>query len=230
MNTMELLRGNGVSGGVTSGPLFFLHRTEEIPQDAAADPAAELERFSQAKAQAIEALGKLEAEAAASLGQDQAVLFQIHQMMLDDPDYVDSVTRHISEDHWNAAHAVWQTGEDFALMFAAMDDAYMQARAADVRDISRRVVRLLLGRGEDALPADGEPVILAADDLAPSETARLDRSRVRAFITAQGTGNSHTAIFARTMGIPAVVALGSQLRPDLEGRTAWVDGLSLIHI
>ena len=224
METMELLRGNGVSGGVTSGPLFFLRREDEIPHNKVTDPAAELTRFQQAKSQAVEALGRLEAEAAATLGQEQALLFQIHQMMLDDPDYVDGVTQHITEEHWNAAYAVWQTGEDLALMFAAMDDAYMQARAADVRDISRRVVRLLLGRGEDALPAEGEPVILAADDLAPSETARLDRSRVRAFITAQGTGNSHTAIFARTMGIPAVVALGSQLRPDQAGRTAWVDG------
>lgn len=143
--------------------------------------------------------------------------------MLEDLDYRESVTGIISGQLMNAEYAVDQTAAQFSQIFAQMDDAYMQQRASDVLDVSRRLISVLMGR-EEAGWAGDEPVILAADDLVPSETARLDRQRVLAFVTAQGTGSSHTAIFARTMGIPAVVGLGDALLPDYDGREVYVDG------
>lgn len=220
---MNVLHGEGVCAGVAGGKLHVLHRQTEAPKRQISDPEGEIARFDAARERAIAQLAALEEETQERLGQEQALLFQIHQMMLEDLDYRESVTGIISGQLMNAEYAVDQTAAQFSQIFAQMDDAYMQQRASDVLDVSRRLISVLMGR-EEARWAGDEPVILAADDLVPSETARLDRQRVLAFVTAQGTGSSHTAIFARTMGIPAVVGLGDALLPDYDGREVYVDG------
>ena len=220
---MNVLHGEGVCAGVACGKLYVLHRQTETPKRQISDPEGEIARFDAARERAIAQLAALEEETQERLGQEQALLFQIHQMMLEDLDYRESVTGIISGQLMNAEYAVDQTAAQFSQIFAQMDDAYMQQRASDVLDVSRRLISVLMGR-EEARWAGDEPVILAADDLVPSETARLDRQRVLAFVTAQGTGSSHTAIFARTMGIPAVVGLGDALLPDYDGREVYVDG------
>ncbi len=220
---MNVLHGEGVCAGVAGGKLYVLHRQTETPKRQISDPEGEIARFDAARERAIAQLAALEEETQERLGQEQALLFQIHQMMLEDLDYRESVTGIISGQLMNAEYAVDQTAAQFSQIFAQMDDAYMQQRASDVLDVSRRLISVLMGR-EEAGWAGDQPVILAADDLVPSETARLDRQRVLAFVTAQGTGSSHTAIFARTMGIPAVVGLGDALLPDYDGREVYVDG------
>ena len=220
---MNVLHGEGVCAGVAGGKLHVLHRQTETPKRQISDPEGEIARFDAARERAIAQLAALEEETQERLGQEQALLFQIHQMMLEDLDYRESVTGIISGQLMNAEYAVDQTAAQFSQIFAQMDDAYMQQRASDVLDVSRRLISVLMGR-EEAGWAGDEPVVLAADDLVPSETARLDRQRVLAFVTAQGTGSSHTAIFARTMGIPAVVGLGDALLPDYDGREVYVDG------
>ncbi len=223
---MTVLHGEGVSRGVASGNLRFLRRDAQAqPRREVADAEAEVLRFDQAREGAMAQLGALYEETCAKLGEEKALLFQIHQMMLEDLDYCDSITSMIRDEHINAEYAVEQTGKQFARMFAQMDDAYMKERSADVLDVSRRVIRLLTGQEDEALEGD-TPCIIAADDLVPSETARLDRSKVLGFITARGSSNSHTAIFARTMGIPAVVGLGDSLLEEFDGKNVFVDGAS----
>ena len=223
---MTVLHGEGVSRGVASGNLRFLRRDAQAqPRREVADAEAEVLRFDQAREGAMEQLGTLYEETCAKLGEEKALLFQIHQMMLEDLDYCESITGMIRDEHVNAEYAVEQTGEQFSQMFAQMDDAYMKERSADVLDVSRRVIRLLTGQEDEALGGDA-PCIIAADDLVPSETARLDRSKVLGFITARGSSNSHTAIFARTMGIPAVVGLGDSLLEEFDGKYVFVDGAS----
>ena len=223
---MTVLHGEGVSRGVASGNLRFLRRDAQAqPRREVADAEAEVLRFDQAREGAMEQLGALYEETCAKLGEEKALLFQIHQMMLEDLDYCESITGMIRDEHVNAEYAVEQTGEQFSQMFAQMDDAYMKERSADVLDVSRRVIRLLTGQEDEALGGD-TPCIIAADDLVPSETARLDRSKVLGFITARGSSNSHTAIFARTMGIPAVVGLGDSLLEEFDGKSVFVDGAS----
>ena len=223
---MTLLHGEGVSRGVASGQLRFLRRNAQAqPRQEVADSEAEVLRFDQAREAAMAQLGGLYEETCAKLGEEKALLFQIHQMMLEDLDYCDSITGMIRDEHVNAEYAVEQTGEQFSQMFAQMDDDYMKERSADVLDVSRRVIRLLTGQEDEALGGDTH-CIIAADDLAPSETARLDRSKVLGFITARGSSNSHTAIFARTMGIPAVVGLGDSLLEEFDGKDVFVDGAS----
>ena len=223
---MTVLHGEGVSRGVASGNLRFLRRDAQAqPRREVADAEAEVLRFDQAREEAMEQLGTLYVETCAKLGEEKALLFQIHQMMLEDLDYCESITGMIRDEHVNAEYAVEQTGEQFSQMLAQMDDAYMKERSADVLDVSRRVIRLLTGQEDEALGGD-TPCIIAADDLVPSETARLDRSKVLGFITARGSSNSHTAIFARTMGIPAVVGLGDSLLEEFDGKNVFVDGAS----
>ena len=223
---MTVLHCAGVSRGVASGNLRFLRRDAQAqPRREVADAEAEVLRFDQAREGAMEQLGTLYEETCAKLGEEKALLFQIHQMMLEDLDYCESITGMIRDEHVNAEYAVEQTGEQFSQMFAQMDDAYMKERSADVLDVSRRVIRLLTGQEDEALGGD-TPCIIAADDLVPSETARLDRSKVLGFITARGSSNSHTAIFARTMGIPAVVGLGDSLLEEFDGKNVFVDGAS----
>ena len=221
---MEQIFGKGVSKGVAAGPISFYRRPSgEIPRHAVTDTAAELERFRAARETAKAQLGALYEKALAEAGEDAAMLFEAHQMMLDDLDFVESIEGMIENDRVNAEAAVSDTGAQFAEMFAAMDDSYMQARAADIRDISARVIGILTGEGESGIVSD-VPCIVAADDLAPSETVQLDKSLILGFITSAGSANSHTAILARTMGIPAIISAGDALQPEMEGKYAIIDG------
>ena len=221
---MEQIFGKGVSKGVAAGPISFYRRASGvIPRHEESDTAAELERFRTARETAKEQLAKLYDKALAEAGEDAAMLFEAHQMMLDDLDFVESIEGMIENDRVNAEAAVSDTGAQFAEMFAAMDDSYMQARAADIRDISTRVIGILTGEGESGIVSD-VPCIVAADDLAPSETVQLDKSLILGFITAGGSANSHTAILARTMGIPAIIGAGDALQAEMEGKYAIIDG------
>ena len=221
---MEQIFGKGVSKGVAAGPISFYRRPSgEIPRRSVTDTAAELARFHDACETAKEQLGVLHDKALAAAGEDAARLFEAHQMMLDDLDFVESIEGLIENDRLNAEAAVSDTGAQFAEMFAAMDDSYMQARAADIRDISTRVVGILTGEGESSIVSD-VPCIVAVDDLAPSETVQLDKSLILGFITAGGSANSHTAILARTMGIPAIIGAGDALQAEMEGKYAIIDG------
>lgn len=221
---MEQIFGKGVSKGVAAGPISFYRRASGvIPRHEASDTAAELERFRAARETAKEQLAKLYDKALAEAGEDAPMLFEAHQMMLDDLDFVESIEGMIENDRVNVEAAVSDTGAQFAEMFAAMDDSYMQARAADIRDISARVIGILTGEGESGIVSD-VPCIVAADDLAPSETVQLDKSLILGFITSAGSANSHTAILARTMGIPAIISAGDALQPEMEGKYAIIDG------
>ena len=217
---MITIQGKGVSTGVGIGPLYFFQRqTSEIPRYTVADTDAEWHRFKGAQTGAIEQLGDLAAEA----GDEAAMLFETHQMMVEDLDYEEAIEQRITEEKLNAEAAIADTAEQFAAMFEAMDDTYMQARAADVKDVSRRLLDILAGNVAGGIASD-EPVVLAADDLAPSETVQLDKSKILGFITAGGSGSSHTAILARTMGIPAIVGVGGALKPEYAGRQVILDG------
>lgn len=221
---MYTIQGKGVSGGVANGPLCFYQRGDhDIAKHEIADTEAEKQRFESARQTAMEQLKALYEKALAEVGEEGAELFEAHQMMLDDLDYVEGIQDLIDGEQVNAEYAVSQVAEQFAQMFASMDDSYMQARAADVKDISNRVIGILGGAVAGGIDSD-VPVILAADDLAPSETVQLDKSKILGFVTQGGSGNSHTAILARTMGIPAVIGTGDALREDYEGKTAWIDG------
>ena len=221
---MYTIQGKGVSKGVANGPVYFYRRGGgEIVKTAVADAAAEKQRFENARATAMEQLAALYEKAVAEVGEEGAALFEAHQMMLEDLDYIDGINDMIEGEGVNAEYAVSQVAEQFAAMLAAMDDAYMQARAADVKDISNRVIGILQGVVAGGIDSD-VPVILASDDLAPSETVQLDKSKILGFVTSGGSGNSHTAILARTMGIPAIIGVGDALKDSLEGKSAIIDG------
>lgn len=221
---MYTIQGKGVSKGVANGPVYFYRRGGgEIVKTAVADTAAEKQRFEDARSTAMEQLSALYEKAVAEVGEEGAALFEAHQMMLEDLDYVDGINDMIEGEGVNAEYAVSQVAEQFAAMLAAMDDAYMQARAADVKDISSRVIGILQGVVAGGIDSD-VPVILASDDLAPSETVQLDKSKILGFVTSGGSGNSHTAILARTMGIPAIIGVGDALKESLEGKNAIIDG------
>ena len=221
---MYTIQGKGVSKGVANGPVYFYRRGGgEIVKTAVADAAAEKQRFENARSTAMEQLAALYEKAVAEVGEEGAALFEAHQMMLEDLDYVDGINDMIEGEGVNAEYAVSQVAEQFAAMLAAMDDAYMQARAADVKDISSRVIGILQGVVAGGIDSD-VPVILASDDLAPSETVQLDKSKILGFVTSGGSGNSHTAILARTMGIPAIIGVGDALKESLEGKNAIIDG------
>lgn len=221
---MISIQGKGVSSGVGIGPLYFYHRAKTtIPRYTVEDTDAEWHRFKGAQTGAIEQLGELAEKARAEAGDEAAMLFETHQMMVEDLDYEEAIEDRITNEKMNAEAAIADTSLQFADMFEAMDDSYMQARAADVKDVSRRLLSILGGAVEGGIASD-VPVLLAADDLAPSETVQLDKSKILGFITAGGSGSSHTAILARTMGIPAIVGVGDALKPEYEGRQAIIDG------
>ncbi len=221
---MISIQGKGVSTGVAMGPLYFYTRAKStIRRIKVTDTEAEWGRFKAAQAKAIEQLGELYEKALAEAGEEAAILFETHQMMAEDDDYVESIENLIKEDKLNAEAAVTDTAAQFADMFAQMDDAYMQARAADVKDVSGRIIGILTGVVQGGIDSD-VPVVLAADDLAPSETVQLDKSKILGFITEGGSGSSHTAILARTMGIPAIIGVGKQVKAEYEGRDVIVDG------
>lgn len=223
---MLTLQGKSVFSDIAIGPLALFHRntisTARHPIDDAED---EVQRFQKARTEAIAQLQVLHRSAVEKVGEEQAAVFEVHQMMLDDDDYIESIEGQIRGEMVNAEAAVEHTAQQFAAMFRTMDDAYMQARAADVLDISRRVEQQLCG-GPGIDFSKYDHVIIAADDLAPSETLQLDTDKILGFVTSAGSTNSHTAILARTLGIAAVVNTGTQIHTDVDGLTAIVDGTS----
>lgn len=221
---MIVLSGKAVFGGIAFGKLSFHTRRERnVRRQKIDNPDVEIARFEDAKKKAEEELETLYQKALTEVGETNALIFQVHQMMLSDLDYCDSVSGIIASQKVNAEYAVALTSEHFSEMFSSMDDPYMQGRAADVKDVSERLINILCGVKNAFHHAD-EPVIIAADDLAPSETVQLDKSKILAFVTMRGSANSHTAILARTMNIPAVISLGDALLPEYDGHDVIVDG------
>ncbi len=222
---MITLEGKSVFGGVAIGKIQFYKRNEiTIKRTRVEDVEAEVERFQNAKAKTLELLKGLYEKALEDVGEANAMIFEAHQLMLEDPDYVESIENIIRNQDVNAEYAIGATADNFAAIFEAMDDAYMQGRAADVRDVSERLLQALSSQNETVMVMD-EPVIIAADDLVPSETVQLDKEKVLSFVTMYGSANSHTAILARTMNIPAVIGLGEALKEEYDGKVAIVDGV-----
>lgn len=222
---MKTINSTGVSSGIAIGTIKVLDTAEHAIERRTIDnPEEEVARFRTAQNTACDQLKALRDKTAAELGEGKAELFDAHQLMLRDPDYVESIEDLISGNKVNAEFAVNSTAEQFAAMFEAMDNSYMQARAADIKDISKRLISILEGKS-DANGANGDnPYIIFAEDLAPSETVQLDRSKVLGFVTAKGSSNSHTAILARTMGLPAIIGIADALDPQDDGKFAVVDG------
>ena len=223
---MITISGKSVFGGVSIGKLMFYKRNDKVIKRTHVDDVdAEWKRFQDAKDTAISQLKGLYDKAIADVGEANAMIFEIHQMMLEDLDYLESIENIIRTQEVNAEFAVATTADNFAQMFAAMDDAYMQGRAADVKDVSERVLDILCGV-DSGMKEMREPCIIAADDLAPSETVQLDKSKVLGFATMYGSSNSHTAVLAGTMNIPAVIGLGEELLAEYDGKIAVIDGFT----
>ena len=223
---MYTYSGKSVFGGIAIGRIqVYKKGQQQVRRVKVENVEEELERYRRAKETAIAQLRQLYEKALKEVGEANAAIFEVHQMMLEDGDYNESVENIVKSSGVNAEYAVASTGDNFAQMFAAMDDEYMKARAADVKDISERVIRILQGE-EDAAADSQEPVIIVAEDLAPSETVQMNKDKVLAFVTVQGSLNSHTAILARTMGIPALV--GTELPADesVDGKLGIVDGFA----
>ena len=220
-----IFQGKSVFGGIAIGKMAVYHkRDNQVKREKIQDVEAEQKRFEDARALAKEQLAALYEKALKEVGEVNAMIFEVHQMMLDDLDYIESVTNMIRSQQVNAEFAVATTGDNFSQMFAAMDDDYMRERAADVKDISNRVIAILQGAGHGGITGD-EPVILLAEDLAPSETVQLDKSKVLSFVTKGGSTNSHTAILARTMNIPALIGVKfSEEWLSWDGKMGIVDG------
>lgn len=222
------LEGKSVFGGIAIGRLSVYRKEKKsVKRYKVEDAEAEVLRFQGARERAKEELASLYEKAVKEVGELNAAIFEVHQFMLDDLDYVESVTNMIESQGINAEFAVATTGDNFSQMFAAMDDDYMKERAADVKDISNRVISVLQGDSGDGLEAQ-EPIILLAEDLAPSETVQLDKSMVLSFVTRYGSTNSHTAILARTMNIPSLI--GVEYPADVDGKYGIVDGYEGILI
>ena len=221
---MQIYKGKSVFGGIAIGKISVYKKDEQLVKRVKIEDAdAEMERYTAARNTAAAQLQKLYDKALKEVGEANAAIFEVHQMMLEDEDYNESVENIIHSQMVNAEYAVASTADNFAQMFEAMDDDYMRGRAADVRDISERVITVLAGGAGSGLDSD-EPVIIAADDLAPSETVQLDKDKVLSFVTAHGSENSHTAILARTMGIPALIGTGIDLDETVDGKLGIVDG------
>ena len=221
---MQIYKGKSVFGGIAIGKISVYKKDEQLVKRVKIeDVDAEMERYTAARNTAAAQLQKLYDKALKEVGEANAAIFEVHQMMLEDEDYNESVENIIRSQMVNAEYAVASTADNFAQMFEAMDDDYMRGRAADVRDISERVITVLAGGAGSGLDSD-EPVIIAADDLAPSETVQLDKDKVLSFVTAHGSENSHTAILARTMGIPALIGTGIDLDETVDGKLGIVDG------
>lgn len=221
---MITIQGKGVSKGIAKGPLYFFQRSDTtVTLKVVSDIEAEKARLAVAQEQSIRQLNALAEKCQEDAGEEMAVLFETHAMFVEDEDFVECITSLIDEESCNAEYAVEQAGIQFAAMFAAMDDAYMQARAADIKDVAKRILNNLLGVVDGGIDSE-EPVILAADDLTPSETLQLDKSKILGFVTMGGSGNSHTAILARTMGIPAICGAGEALAESYNGRVGYIDG------
>lgn len=225
---MQKYTGKSVYGGIALGKALIFHKKEgQVRRTHIEDVDAEILRVDEAREKAKEELQKLYDKAVTQVGEQNAMIFEVHQMMLEDQDYVDSITFMIKNEQINAEYAVASTGDNFAELFSSMDDDYMKERAADVKDISNRLIKVLQGKADNSLITD-EPYILVADDLAPSETLQLDKTKVLAFVTRKGSTNSHTAILARMMNIPALI--GVDYDEDCDGKDAIVDGYEGIFI
>ena len=221
---MQIYKGKSVFGGIAIGKISVYKKDEQLVKRVKIEDAdAEMERYTAARNIAAAQLQKLYDKALKEVGEANAAIFEVHQMMLEDEDYNESVENIIHSQMVNAEYAVASTADNFAQMFEAMDDDYMRGRASDVRDISERVITVLAGGAGSGIDSD-EPVIIAADDLAPSETVQLDKDKVLSFVTAHGSENSHTAILARTMGIPALIGTGIDLDETVDGKLGIVDG------
>jgi phosphoenolpyruvate-protein phosphotransferase (PTS system enzyme I) len=221
---MIAIKGVGVSSGIAEGPIYCYKRLDKISENKVAqDSETELARWKSATEQAATQLDELAEKTRKEIGDEAAILFETHRMMLDDLDYTDRIEELIKDSECSAESAVETAGKEFSEMFAAMDDDYMRARSVDVTDISNRVIGILAG-GNDQNNAFDKPVIILADDLTPSETVQLDKSKILGFILTGGNANSHTAILARTLGIPAVINAEIDLDPSYEGRPTTMDG------
>jgi phosphotransferase system enzyme I (PtsI) len=219
---MEQFTGKSIFKGIAIGRvLFYSKDQQQVKREKVEDVEQEVQRYEEAKAKAIEQLGDLHDKALAEVGEANAMIFEVHAMMLEDDDYNDSVYNIIRNDGVNAEYAVATTGDNFSVMFSEMDDEYFKARAADVKDISERVISALQGKSSSGDLGE-EPVIVVAEDLAPSETVQMDKSKLLAFVTRLGSSNSHTAILARTMNIPALI--GVEIDESWNGKMAIVDG------
>ena len=219
---MEVYQGKSIFKGIAIGKLFFYQKGEQsVKREKIQDTATEIQRYEAARQEAIDQLNVLYEKAVKEVGEVNAAVFEVHAMMLEDDDYVDSIVNIIETQRVNAEFAVATTGDNFAAMFAEMDDDYFKARAVDVKDISERLVNVLSGRN-DGGDLGAEPVIVVADDLAPSETVQMDKEKLLAFVTRYGSSNSHTAILARTMNIPALI--GVEIQEDWNEKLAVVDG------
>lgn len=222
---MQICQGKSVFGGIAIGKIrVFSKKEKQIKRVKIEDVEKELERYTKASKTAAEQLKKLYEKALKEVGEANAAIFEIHQMMLEDEDYIDSVKNIITTQMVNAEYAIGVTADNFSNMFAAMEDDYMRGRAADVRDISERLLTILGGSSDELLDVE-ESAIILADDLAPSETVQMDKEKILAFVTVHGSVNSHTAILARTMGIPALVSTQTKLSESMNGMMAVVDGL-----
>lgn len=223
---METLKGKAVYKGIALGKISVLRKTENVVKRVKIEDAdAELQRVETARAQAIEQLGKLYDKAVKEVGEASAAIFEVHQMMLEDLDFNEAIENTIRTQEVNAEYAVASTGDSFSEMFASMDDDYMKARAVDIKDISERLVQNLAGNGDNGLDFT-EPVIVVADDLTPSETVQMDKEKILAFVTVHGSTNSHTAILARMMNIPALIGVEMNLEDMQTGTEAVVDGFT----
>lgn len=221
---MNKYTGKSVFGGIAIGKIMVYEKGEhQVKRVKVTDAEAEKNRYYEAVERAFKQLGELHDKALREVGEANAAIFEIHQMMLEDDDYKESVEHIIESQMVNAEYAIAQTGDNFSQMFAAMDDEYMRGRAADVKDITERLLGILSGNTESGVDAD-EPVIMVAEDLAPSETVQMDKSKILSFVTQKGSVNSHTAILARTMGIPALIGSDIVIDESLNGKLAIVDG------
>ena len=221
---MQIYNGKSVFGGIAIGKISVYQKKEQqVKRVKIDDPEQEMARYEKAKAEGIKQLQRLYDKALREVGEANAAIFEVHQMMMEDDGYNESVENIIRSQGVNAEYAVATTGDNYAQMFSAMDDDYMRERAADVRDISERLLNILNGVETGAVDAD-EPKIIVAEDLAPSETVQLDKDKVLSFVTVKGSLNSHTAILARTMAIPALVNTSVSLESEMDGRLGIVDG------
>ena len=220
---MKIIQGQGVSKGIEQGTIYFYHRAAaQVEMRTGADEQEERARLERAKERTAQQLSDMAEKAREEAGDEAAVLFETHAMFLEDEDYTGAMDELLAQG-FNAEYAVDQAGQEFAAMLASMDDPYMQARAADIKDVTGRILNNLMGVVEGGIDSD-VPVILAADDLAPSETIQLDKKKILAIAPQKGSGNSHTAILARTMGIPAVCGLGEDFNEDFHGKQAYIVG------
>ena len=223
---MQYFQGKSVYKGIVMGPVAVLKKNDyQVKRARIEDPEAEVKRVKEAVEVSKKQLGRLYDKAVREVGEASAAIFEVHQMMLEDEDYLESMENMIRIELVNAEYAAAATGDNFAEMFAAMDDEYMKARSADVKDISERLVRNLSGEGDNDL-SSMEPSVIVADDLSPSETVQMDKEKILAFVTVHGSTNSHTAILARMMNIPALIGVPMDLNGLKTGMTAVVDGFS----